>query len=100
MPVWTVSAPGNPLNRWSKLRFSCMMMTMCWIGPEDGDTGPPVTGAVLTGEVLTGEVLTGEVLTGAALAVGATPEPHPAEKSDSSRKILLPRRESIRPPSE
>ena len=71
-------------------------MTMCWMGPATEDPGPPVTGAVLTGEVLTGEVLTGAVL----LTVGATPDPHPADKSDSSRKTLLPRRENIGPPSE
>ena len=66
------------------------MMTMCWIGPATDDTGPPDTGTVLMGEVSTGAVLT----------FGATPEPHPADKNDSSRKTLLPRRENIRPPSE
>jgi len=50
--------------------------------PGTEDTGPPVTGTVLMGEVFTGAVLT----------VGATPEPHPADKSDKSRKTLLPRR--------
>src|SRR6516165_9839703 len=40
MPVCTVSAPGNPLKRLSKLRFSCMMMTTC-------SMGDPVTGVTV-----------------------------------------------------
>src|ERR1035441_210253 len=39
MPVRTVSAPGKPLNKLSKERFSCMMTTICWIGVVDETTG-------------------------------------------------------------
>src|SRR6185312_487152 len=41
MPDCTVSAPGKPLNRLSTVRFSCRMMTMCWIFAEAGLGGFP-----------------------------------------------------------
>src|SRR5471032_2094639 len=40
MPDVAMSAPGNPWNMLSVDRFSCMMMTMCWMGVLlGGDVG-------------------------------------------------------------
>ena len=43
-PNCTASAPGNPLKRLSKERFSCMMMTMCLIVVAFVGTGVGVGG--------------------------------------------------------
>src|SRR6185437_14008350 len=49
MPDCTVSAPGKPLKRLSTVRFSCRMMTTCWIFSEAGLGGFPWGFAELLG---------------------------------------------------
>jgi hypothetical protein len=64
-PLETVSAPGNPLNRLSIVRFSWMMMTTCWIlgvGRGEGDVvgnGVGVGDGVGGGDALGGAVAFG-----------------------------------------
>jgi hypothetical protein len=63
MPELTVSAPGNPLKKLSKERFSCMMTTTCWIAVD------AVRGAV-TGVAV--------AAVGVALVLEWHPELHPS----------------------